>query len=81
MGCGCGKKLPRAARIRAEALPSAPPPPDEVTTFLNASDSVVSSRNPRLTIQPGEIVELTEVERHSYVVKMAIRNEELVGLT
>lgn len=75
MGCNCGKKLPKAPR---QAKPYAPPPPEETTIYRNDSAEAVVSRNPRLNIQPGETIELTSVERHSYVVKMAIRSGELV---
>lgn len=76
MGCNCGKnKLPKAPR---QAKPYAAPPPAPVTTYKNASSDVVSARNPRLSIQPGETVDLNSVEINSYVVKMAIRNGELV---
>lgn len=78
MGCNCGKKLPKAARPPRTAAPAVSPEIVPSGPYRNATDSTFSSRNPRLTIQPDEIVELTSVERAAYTVKMAVRNGELV---
>lgn len=77
MGCNCGKGLPKA-RAPRRTVAYAPPAPEAVTRYRNDAVLAVTSRNPRLSIEPGETVELSNVEINCYVVKMAIRNGELV---
>lgn len=55
MGCGCGKKkrLPKVAPAAArwEQVVGKP--------YVNSTDKVLQSRNPRFEVKPGDKIELT----------------------
>jgi hypothetical protein len=60
MGCNCGgknklPKLPRAQPLVAEVMEDI-----ELRTYTNISGSMVSSRNPRFMISPGQSIDLDE---------------------
>ena len=78
MGCGCnkGKALPKARKNMT--APIVVEIPAEPKVFVNQSDKILQSRNPRFKVQPGDKITL-DASTINLSVRNWIRRGELVA--
>jgi hypothetical protein len=70
MGCNCGKKrMPRTPRVQAAEAPTP-------RKYENVTDATLDSRLPRLSLAPGEVLDLDKTGL-SYAVRTWIRRGAL----